>query len=845
VNKRILGAAWYRFRATLPRRRGGYLTVALLVGLLGGVAMGAVAGARRTQFAFPAYLAATDDSDLQVQTYLVTNQIGSGPTLTEALAHLPTVEHVADAPNLLITPLGPNEKAQAVNDNEISAVGSVGGMYFHQDRVTVAQGRMADPHRTDEMVASAEAAKLSHWHVGETVRFGAFTVQQASSPGFNFASATPARQFSEKLVGIVVFPSEVVNDDVDRFPTDVLMTPALTSRIAASDAFPYYGLKLEHGTRDVAKVERDIINLLPPGTVYTFHVTSVVEGQVERASKPEAIALGVFGAIAALAALIIAGLAISRSLWANGEDLDVLRALGADPTTRTVDAILGLLGAVIVGALLAVGVAVALSPLAPIGPARQVDPSPGFAVDWTVLGTGIGVLVVGLGLLTVVLARLRATRRHEEGAEERDRGSALVNLAGRTGLPVSAVAGLRFSLERGRGRTAVPVRSALVGAVVAVVVVVSTLTFGSGLATLDSHPALYGWNWTYAISSPDGGDLPVSAGRLLDQDPDVAAWTGFGYANAQLDGQTVPVLLTTVGAKLAPPILSGHGLRADNEVVLGAATMASLHEHLGGTISVSYGSPRDAPIYLPPTTLKIVGTATMPAIGVSGALHPSMGTGALIPKGIGSASFRRALASPDPNLNGPTIAVVRDRSGVTPAAALSSLHRIAVTAAQVVNADPNSGGGESYVVLSVQRPAEIVNYQATGATPVILATGLAAGAVAALGFTLIASVRRRRRDLALLKTLGFTPGQLAATVAWQATVAAVVGVVVGVPVGIALGRWLWDLFARAIYAVPEPSVPVLAVVVVGVGALVLANLVAAVPGQVAARTATAHVLRAE
>jgi hypothetical protein len=488
---------------------------------------------------------------------------------------------------------------------------------------------------------------------------------------------------------------------------------------------------------------------------------------------------------------------------------------------------------------------VALSPLAPIGPARQVYPSPGLAVDWTVIGAGFGVLVAGLGLLTLVLGHLRATRRVDQGAEEPERGSSVVRVAGRAGLPVSAVAGLRFSLERGRGRTAVPVRSALVGAVVAVVVVVSTLTFGSGLATLDSHPTLYGWNWTYAISSPSGGNLPVSAGRLLDHDPDVAAWAGFGYANAQLDGQTVPILLTSVRAKLAPPILSGRGLRANNEVVLGAATMASLHKKVGETISVRYGSPRDAPVYLPPTTLTIVGTATMPAIGTSGALHPSMGTGALISNGIGPASFRRALSSPDPNLNGPAIAVVRDRSGVPAAAALASLRRIAATAAKEVNADPNSGGGESYVVLSVQRPAEIVNYQATGATPVVLATGLAAGAVVALGLTLIASVRRRRRDLALLKTLGFTPGQLAATVFWQATVSAAVGLVVGVPVGIALGRWLWDLFARAIYAVPEPSVPITAVVVVGVGTLVLANLVAAVPGRIAARTATAHVLRAE
>ena len=81
-------------------------------------------------------------------------------------------------------------------------------------------------------------------------------------------------------------------------------------------------------------------------------------------------------------------------------------------------------------------------------------------------------------------------------------------------------------------------------------------------------------------------------------------------------------------------------------------------------------------------------------------------------------------------------------------------------------------------------------------------------------------------------------------VAWQASVAAAVGIIVGVPVGVALGRWLWDLFARDIYAVPLPTVPALEVVLVALGALVLANLVAAVPGQMADRTPTALALRA-
>jgi hypothetical protein len=72
-----------------------------------------------------------------------------------------------------------------------------------------------------------------------------------------------------------------------------------------------------------------------------------------------------------------------------------------------------------------------------------------------------------------------------------------------------------------------------------------------------------------------------------------------------------------------------------------------------------------------------------------------------------------------------------------------------------------------------------------------------------------------------------------------------VGVVVGIPLGIIIGRELWTLFARSINAVPDPTVPVLSVLFVGVGTLVFANLVAALPGRSAARTPAALVLRAE
>jgi ABC-type lipoprotein release transport system permease subunit len=181
---------------------------------------------------------------------------------------------------------------------------------------------------------------------------------------------------------------------------------------------------------------------------------------------------------------------------------------------------------------------------------------------------------------------------------------------------------------------------------------------------------------------------------------------------------------------------------------------------------------------------------------------------------------------------------------VSAPAALANLQRI-VVASDRVFASAEGAGGNTLAVQGVQRPAEIVNYKTIGLTPTLLVSGLALGAVVALALTLIASVRQRRRDLALLKTIGFVRRQLAAAVAWQATVAAVVGIAAGIPLGVIAGRWLWDLFADQIYAVPYPTVSVPSIFLVALGTLVLANVVAAVPARTAARTPTAVLLRAE
>jgi MacB-like periplasmic core domain/FtsX-like permease family len=811
------GVAWYRLRCTWGERWAGYLALVLLLGLTGGLAMASVAAARRTQAAFPAYLASTNPSDLTVLTglYGVAGSRGYDPAIISKIAALPGVRHVTSYEGLNVAVLGSgqNQHEQAGSQG---LAGSLDGEYFTTDRVTVVQGRMANPGKTDEAMIDAKGT-TGPVHVGSVAPLGFFTNAQVTAPGFGTHPVKPHLTIDIRVVGRIIYSSEQTQDDIDvQRDGGALFTPALTRRLATCCAnFTETSVQLDPGT-SVAAAEAKIQQVLPKGFPIEFYVTSLTAARAERAIEPTSIALAVFGGIAALAALIIAGQVIARQLRIRAGDLGTLRALGASPAVTTGDGLPGVLGAIVVGPLLAVVVAVSLSPLAPLGSIRAVYPYRGLAFDWTVLGAGLALFVVLLAAFAVVVAYRRAPHRAlARGGPSRAAGPAVVRAAWAIGLPAPAAEGIRLAFDPRAERGRAPVRSAILGTVLATVVLLATLTFGASLTRLVSHPRLYGWNWTYALSS---GVITVNHAQttaVLDHDPEVTAWTGLWFGTAQIDGVTVPVLGTNTNAPVAPPVLSGHGLQARGQVVLGAATLAELHKRVGDVVTVSDGSPR-------PFRLRIVGTATLPSMGIAATLHTEMGTGAVLPY----------QDIPGADGNQPNSIVVTLRPGANLAAQRKVLQTIV----------PASVGG---VVLPVQRPAEIADYQSIGIAPAILAGALALGAVSALLLTLMSSVRRRRRDLALLKTLGFTRRQLSATVAWQSTAAVMAGAAVGVPLGIALGRALWDLFAAQISVIPEPTVSPLTVVVIVTGALVTANLVALLPGWVAGRTPAAVLLRAE
>lgn len=840
---RVLALGRYRLGGLLRRRWAAHLTLVVLLALVGGVGMAAVQAARRTQAAFPTYLAKANAPDLVASVY---NAYGAPSTdLRAAIEHLPGVARISTIYVPHILPLAPDGAPRYAVLSSVTLLASPDGLGTTMDRLTAVDGHLADPGRTDDLVLDANAARLLGARVGSVIPMGIFT-QSESSPLFGTPRLRPAQRVQMHVVGIVVENTTVVQDDVDRAFGFGYLTPALlrdTDRIDPGGDLPIsYALRLTHGAAGVTQVETDIRRLLPRGTIAEFHATSREVTTVELAVRPISVALGGFGAIAALACLVLGLQAISRLLREGEEDRRVLRGLGASTPSVVVDAMAGPGIAVVAGTAAAIGVAIVLSPLSPIGPVRPVYPDRGIAFDVDVYVVGAAVLLSTL-LLGAALQAVRGVRpARRSGAPWH---SSVARRAEALGLPVTSVVGIRFALEPGSRPRAVPFRSVLLGTVVAVGLVVATLTFSSSFQTLVANPPLYGWNWNYAMLPTN--NMPSSASSMLDHDPLVAAWTGIDYNIVTIDGLSVPVLMEHgSNDRVLPPVLTGHGVDGPRQIVIGGSTLAELHRRIGQDVEVSLGTAGQRH-HLAAMRFHVVGTATFPAIGYSSEVadHTSMGIGALFSEAsIPRAALQGSVGSADPNLQGAELVVVRLRPGVGAAAGRSNLDRMAATFDRMYAADPQAAQN-SVSVLGVLRPAQIVNYQTIGSTPVVLAVALAVGALAALAFTLIASVRRRRRELALMKALGFTPRQLASAIAWQSSVAAVTGVVVGTPLGVVLGRELWILFARGLDAVPDPTVPLVTLLLVALGSLLFANLVALVPGRTAARTPTAAILRVD
>jgi hypothetical protein len=845
-----MSAALYWWRATWRSSWRAALTVALLSGLLGAVALGALAGARRTDSAYGRYLTSINVSDAFVNVPGIIPIKGRPVTQPITLiSRLPGIATSSAYLGLAAYPLINGRVDDGFQDGGLTGSFEAPGVaagFLQQDRVSVLAGKAPRDGSTHQIVVTPAVARLFRVGVGGRVTYEFYQLNP-----MNY-QPNPVGHRSYTVAAIADLPP-VLDDQSDQVQTGIL-PPAATAQVLDSYNFAWVGLRLDHGTAGIPALQRELAGLAArvekqvqaaigqplSGLSFAVRNAALTRGEVQQSIRPQAVALTVFGGIAALALLVLVGQSLAQLVSRSGPDVAVAVALGASRPQAALAASLPGATAIVAGTVLAVAGAIALSPLAPVGPVRQFDPVRGAQADGLVLGAGAAVMIVALVAVLAVLAT-RAARR-SPGRPARSRASVIAQAAVAAGLPATVVVGSRNALEPGSGR-AVPVRAMLAGSVAAVIAVVAAVVFGTSLSSLLTHPPRFGWNWSVLLQSQGGyGNFYLAPGensarsidRLVNAEPAVAGWSQFGFSQVPVDRQVIPVLgLQLERGTVEPPTISGRPLAGNSQIELGSETMRQLGKKVGDTVEVgSAGHQR---------RLTIVGTVTLPSFGVDIADHVSLGRGAMM-------SEQSLLIADGATLQAPKTAAQISRA--FPSAVALDLVPGTTTAQRarlvraITSANPDGTSGGTYQ-LTQYRAAAIEDASKMGSQPLALALGLAVAAVVSLALTVLASVRRRRRELALLKTLGMTRRQLRAIAAWQTTFTLLIAVALGVPLGIAAGRLAWRAFAGSIGAVPVTVVPGL-LLAAGAVILVLAgNVLTAAPAAVAASTNPAAALRAE
>lgn len=817
-----MGAVWYQGRTVLRRALGATVLLTLLVGLTGGAVLAAVAGARRSQDAIPEFLDYIRGPTVGVQLSPFNEDPGAA-TLneqTEAIVALPEWGAVGAVAQPVFT-LPPQGEQTAPSGFVATAI--VAGPYLDAvDRPLVVDGRPPDPDRPDEVAVNDGFVDALGLGVGDsfvvrTIATG--NIDQVVAHGF-----TPdpdGEDLRLTITGVLREPWDLGFDPLAQDGTiyavrrtGVYLTRAFWARHGDEVATynttilgrPAPGVSVDELTAAVRRVAGD------GAAISTEDPRLVPVAGAQRGVDVEANALLVFALVLGAAGALLIGQALGRRAALDLLDADELRALGLGRAQRA--AIAGIRGVVIAvaGSVLAVGVAVGLSGLLPIGTARAAEVHLGIDVDPLVLG--LGVVVITLGVLgRTLLAGWRSAR----AADPRTpavvgRPSATVGRLASAGAPVTVVSGVRLALERGRGRNAVPVLTTVAGTVAGVLVVTAALVFSASLHHVVTTPAARGWDWDIAVGAFSTSDAADTAERVLARDPDVTAYDGFlDTTEVAIDGVT-----TYMGAlgpgdpTLGPTVLEGRLPEARGEIAVGPGTLADLGKQIGDQVRVEGTNPLDETIVgviVPPATLD--GSTTL--------LRGAMVT----------QEDARAYATGDP----------QDTS-IVASQFLVDLDPAADRDAALARLEQDFPG----TVLRPTMPNDLENLRRVQRLPALVAGLVALVALGTLANALVVAVRRRRRDLALLATIGFRRRQLAATVGWQATTLALLSLAIGVPLGIAAGRLVWRLVVDGVGPHLDPTVPALALLGLAAVWLVVANLVAALPARAAARTHPAAVL---
>jgi hypothetical protein len=803
-----LGAVTFAFRAELRRRWRSWLAIAALISVVGGFVLAATAAGRRTESAFPKF-AAAHGFDVLMNT-------------NRPEAKIATLPGVASA----------TELAFAINGQPTcDCTHPINGTYLYVGVVAsrpgeatfkLVSGHLPDQSAPDQVLASFTLQQDDGVHPGTVIHVPLYAASQASVLNTGALPTPTGPTVALHVVGIEATEDEFPSGGTPLYA--LYGTRAFARTVLPRTALYYqYFVHLRHGVADLPRFEET----LQPLQLGSYSSEDAQAASIEASIHPQAIGWWILAALAALVGLAVVGQALARQSIVESEDYPTLASLGVD---RGQLAALGMARNVLVGLAGGIGalvVATAFSPLAPLGEARTAETSTGVVFDAPVLLLGaLATLVVVLALgLWPALRAARTLRSDDRPAASRP--SVVVTHLAAAGARPSAVIGVRNALERRGGGASVPVGSALLGMLLAVTALCGTAVFGASLAHLTATPSLYGEPFQLNLNT-SGGPADPALLKSLEHDRAVTGITAdIGSGEFLINHKVLVGALsaTAVRGRLLFSTVDGHLPDGGNQIGLGAATMRQVGAHVGSVVSVTLAGPsgrsRSA-------SFRVVSQVSFPEL--EGAV--SLGTGALTT----NAGIDDALICPPGPGRAACLAKHRGGSGILATVVPGPRGQAAVT---------HYLTAYSTLAIPSVTPTSLINFGEAVNFPLIFGAMLAVFGAATLTHLLVVSVSRRRREIGLLKVLGFVNRQVAAAVAWQATTLAVVGIVVGVPLGVWAGRAIWRAFANNLGAVPVSVVPIWLVGVLAAGVLVSANFIAIGPALVARRSKPATLLRTQ
>ena len=491
----------------------------------------------------------------------------------------------------------------------------------------------------------------------------------------------------------------------------------------------YAGVRLRPGASQAAftAAARSLARQYSVSTKGTVSIISLADAAAaaQRAMRPEAVALTIFAGLAALIALVVLVQLLSRQVSIEAAEYPILRALGASRGALAAASLLWVGVVTLAGGLLGTGIAIVASPLMPIGPARLAEPSPGIAVNLAVLGAGLAVTVlVPMLLVLPSIWRAAGPGAGPLGVAEPPNPGRASRLGSALGLAGSLTGGIgvRMALEPGRGRTAVPVRSALAGTVVAVTAVVASAVFGASLLGLVGVPHRYGQNWTQSVDFMTPTTPKSLAVRFMATQPLVSGYALGDFGQLAVNRRVVPAIgVDPVRGHGFVTLLAGLLPDGPGEIALGQQTLRATHAAIGQQVRASI-SGRARP-------MRVVGEVVLPAFTEGGSSATDLGQGAVVGTSLLSTPY-----PPTHCVHGLTcysFILLRYPAGTPLRAADAHLE-----AAFAEHRCQISQG--CYTLTTDQRPSDIRDYSGVRDTPLLLGALLGLLAVGTLSHALLA-----------------------------------------------------------------------------------------------------------